>query len=341
MDLISKFALGEGVLEISLYGGGHINATYLVATDGGKYILQKINRFVFKDPADVMENIVKVTEHLRGKADVLSMVPCKDGAMWHVANDGDYWRMYDFVENTVCKEITDDPDIFAESGRAFGEFIDLMADFDPKKLAETIPHFHDTPRRYNALAEAIKADPMGRVRLVRPEINFAMARRGFADVLMNLQQSGQMPIRVVHNDAKLSNVLFCAKTMRAKCVIDLDTVMPGLAVTDFGDGIRFGASTAAEDEKNPDKVEFSLPLYMAYRRGFLSGCKSLTPLEAAHLPHGAKMMTLENGIRFLTDFISGDVYYKIQRDGQNLDRCRTHFKLVRSMEEQLPEVAFV
>jgi len=340
-NIIQKFCINGNAVQHAPYGNGHINATYLVACDtGSRYILQKINKYVFKNPEQLMQNIVLVTEHLKKSAQgqVLTVVPCTDGQMWHLDESGEFWRMYDYVEESICKEAVDSPEIFRESGVAFGGFINQMADFDATKLVETIPRFHDTPHRYLALHDAVKADPLGRAKLVQREIDFALAREEFAATLIKLQKSGDMPTRVTHNDSKLNNVLFHHESMKALCVIDLDTVMPGLATSDFGDSVRFGATSAAEDERDLTKVNFLLPLYRVYREGFMEACSSLNACEIEHLPHGAKMMTLENGVRFLTDYLGGDTYFKIHREGHNLDRCRTQFKLVEDMEKVWKEM---
>jgi len=342
LNVISKFLINGDPVHHAPYGNGHINNTYLIeCSTKSRYILQKINKFVFKDPVSLMQNIVMVTGHLKktSKEQVLTVVPCVDGNMWHIDSNGEHWRMYDFVEGSVCKETVDSPEIFRQSGLAFGGFINLMADFDAEKLSETIVGFHDTPMRYRTFHNALEKDVLGRAKLVQPEIEFALARESFAAALINLQKSGDMPTRVTHNDSKLNNVLFCQDSLEALCVIDLDTVMPGLAVTDFGDSVRFGATTAAEDEKDLRKVNFSLPLYQAYKKGFLEACDTLNGCEIEHLPHGAKMMTLECGLRFLTDYLEGDVYFKTHRDGHNLDRCRTQFKLVEDMEKNWKEMA--
>jgi Ser/Thr protein kinase RdoA (MazF antagonist) len=335
-NIIGKFCINGRAMNFVPYGNGHINTTYLVTCDTtSRYILQKINKFVFKNPEQLMQNIVMVTQHLKKTANsrVLTVVSCTDGGMWHLDGNGEFWRMYDFVEESVCKETVESAEIFRESGAAFGRFINQMADFDASTLVETIPHFHDTPHRYQAFHRAVKTDAFDRAKLVQREIDFALAREDFASTLINLQKSGDMPTRVTHNDSKLNNVLFHHKSLKALCVIDLDTVMPGLVTSDFGDSIRFGATTGAEDERNLDKVNFSLPLYRAYREGFMTACDALNPCETEHLRHGAKMMTLECGLRFLTDYLNGDTYFKIHRDGHNLDRCRTQFKLVADMEK--------
>ena len=332
--IVQNFRTNGVISTCKAYGGGLINTTFLTETDSARYILQKINKAVFRDPPALMENIVKVTRHLHKAADsqTLTLVPCLDDGMWHVDGQGEYWRMYDYIEHSQYLEHTISPAILRESGLAFGGFINEMAAFDANALSETIPDFHNTPKRYAQLHDAIAADTQGRVKHAAREIEFALAREGFAGLLTELQASGDMPTRVTHNDTKLSNVLFRQNSGKALCVIDLDTVMPGLAVTDFGDGIRSGASTAAEDERNIDNVNFSLSLYHAFREGFLTACSTLNACEIAHLPHGAKMMTLECGVRFLTDYLSGDVYFRTTRPEQNLDRCRTQFKLVSDME---------
>jgi hypothetical protein len=227
------------------------------------------------------------------------------------------------------------PGDFRESGAAFGNFQNQLANFPASTLFETIPRFHDTPNRYKNFKEVLKSDPLGRAKSAEREIDFVLEREEYAGTLMKLLESNEIPLRVTHNDTKLNNVLFDRESRRAVCVIDLDTVMPGLSVNDFGDSVRFGASTAAEDETDLSKVNFSLELYNEYADGFLSACgDSLTQIELLHLRDGAKMMTLECGVRFLADYIAGDVYFKIYRDSHNLDRCRTQFKLVHEMEEK-------
>jgi Ser/Thr protein kinase RdoA (MazF antagonist) len=262
---------------------------------------------------------------------VLRLVPTNDGRSFAVEN-GAYWRVYELVEDSVCYQSAT-PALFYESAVAFGRFQNQLADFPAEQLVETIPHFHDTPARYAAFQRAVADDAAGRRNSVQREIDFVLAREPFASILTNLQAAGEMPLRVTHNDTKINNVLFDAKTNKALCVIDLDTVMPGLSVNDFGDAIRFGASTAAEDELDLSRVHFDLRLYETYVKGYLSTCGgSLTKTEKAMLPTGAKMMTLECGMRFLADHLAGDVYFHVSREGQNLDRARTQFRLVEEME---------
>lgn len=339
-----KFCLKGKPIYCGRYGNGHINETYLLVDEKARqYILQKVNSNVFKKPQLLMKNIAMVTEHLRKGAkshrEVLTLVPTTDGESWYTDDEGEVFRLYNFISDSLCLEKAESEKDFYESAVAFGCFQRLLADFPADSLTETIPDFHNTKSRYAALKEAIAADSRGRVKEVKAEIEFALAREQFAGTLMELLQKGELPLCVTHNDTKLNNVLFDRFTRKGLCVIDLDTVMPGLALNDFGDSIRFGASSAAEDERNLAKVEFLLPLYSAYVDGFLGACgENLTSCEREHLPHGAKMMTLECGVRFLTDYLMGDTYFKIHREGHNLDRCRTQFKLVQCMERDWDEM---
>lgn len=336
LSVLSSFALSGAPVSCEPYGSGHINGTQLVVCDSGaRYILQHINTNVFREPEALMRNIELVTAHLRKKISdprgVLRLVPANDGRSFSVEN-GAYWRVYELVENSVCYQSAT-PTLFFESAVAFGRFQNQLADFPAEQLVETIPHFHDTPVRYAAFHRAVAENAAGRRELVQPEIDFVLARESFSHMLVDLQAAGELPLRVTHNDTKINNVLFDAKTNKALCVIDLDTVMPGLSVNDFGDAIRFGASTAAEDERDLSRVHFDLNLYETYVKGYLSTCGgSLTKAEKAMLPTGAKMMTLECGMRFLADHLAGDVYFHVSREGQNLDRARTQFRLVEEME---------
>jgi len=321
------------------YGGGHINNTYMVLDDTGRlYVIQKINKKVFLNPQSVMENVQAVTAFLRGKVkemrNALSLVPTKTGEDWLVDEAGDYWRMYYFLTVTLVLHHVTDPRDFCESGFAFGSFQKQLADFPASKLHETIPNFHNTPDRYRVFKDVLKADPLGRAKHAQREIDFVLAREEYAGTLMRLLDAGDLPLRVTHNDTKLNNVLFDRQTRKAICVVDLDTVMPGLSVNDFGDSIRFGASTGAEDETDLNKVNLSLELLESFTTGFLSACRdSLTCCELEHLRDGAKTITLECGTRFLTDYLAGDNYFAIKRENHNLDRCRTQFKLVSEMEK--------
>jgi len=358
MHIARNFQTHAAPVSCITYGNGHINETYLVTdATNAQYVLQKINKTVFVKPWEVMANMRAVTDYIRqatsnisgtttGEANAsrstLHLVSTNSGDDFHIDDIGEYWRMYHHVENSICLQQVDSHDLFRESGHAFGNFQRQLSDFPASSLFVTIPNFHDTPHRYTQFRDALAKDPLGRAANVAREIEFALSRESYAGTLMAMQNAGELPLRVTHNDTKLNNVLFDSSTRKALCIIDLDTVMPGLSVTDFGDSIRFGANTASEDEVNLDKVQFSLPLYRAYADGFLSACgKSLTACELAHLRDGARIITLEIGLRFLTDYIAGDVYFACKRDGHNLDRCRTQFKLVAEMEKVWDEMDLV
>lgn len=328
------------------YGFGHINTTYLVTTDAGRrYIMQKINLTVFPDVDGLMENVAAVTGFLASQTDdprgAMHLVPTLEGKNYLRDGAGGCWRMYEFVENSICLQSPESDQDFYESAIAFGRFQQQMAAFDASTLHETIPNFHNTPDRYRQFKETLAADPAGRCGDVEAEIAFVMAREGEAGTLRGMLEDGRLPLRVTHNDTKLNNVMLDAVTRRALCVIDLDTVMPGLSLYDFGDSIRFGAATAAEDERDLSKMEMSLHLFTIFTRGFLTACPGLTETEKAMLPMGAKLMTLECGMRFLKDHLDGDHYFSIQRPGQNLDRARTQFRLVADMEKKWNEMTSI
>lgn len=338
LNICEKFRTKGAALSCEPYGNGHINATYLVKTDGEQYILQRINHHIFQDVPGLMRNVERVTAFLAEKdpdpRHSLHLVPAKDGAAY-VEAEGEFYRMYDFVHDSICLDAPETDEDFYQSAVAFGSFQRQLADFPANELSETIPHFHDTPNRYRALRAAIEKDALGRAASCREEIEFALTREADAAVMMNLLAAGELPLRVTHNDTKLNNVMLDAKTRKPLCVIDLDTVMPGLAANDFGDSIRFGANTGAEDEKDLTKISLSLARYEAFARGFLEACgKALTPKEIETLPWGAKLMTLECGVRFLTDYLEGDTYFRIHRPEHNLDRTRTQFALVADMEKK-------
>lgn len=343
-EILRGFRLDAEPVSCEPYGCGHINTTYLAVTASGRrYILQKINHHTFRDVAGLMENITSVTEFLRTKTDdprsVLTLVKTADGASYLHAQEG-YWRVYDFVEDTICLQQPETDEDFYQSAVGFGTFQQLLAEFPAEKLHETIPNFHNTPDRYRAFLETLERDPMRRAAQVQPEIEFALARQSEMAALQTALKSGELPLRVTHNDTKLNNVLLDAKTRKALCVIDLDTVMPGSSLYDFGDSIRFGASTAAEDEPDLSRVQFSLPMFEAFTRGFLKEAgQTLGAREIELLPMGAKLMTLECGMRFLADYLNGDKYFRVHREGHNLDRARTQFKLVRCMEESWAQMA--
>ena len=341
-DILSAFGLSPACPVLPLKGG-HINDTFLVE-DQGKFTLQRINRFVFARPQDIMENITGVTEFLRKKIlarggnpdrETLNIRRTVDGAVLYTDREGEPWRCMTYVDGASSRETVESAAMLREAGRAFGEFQKLLSDYPAETLHETIPHFHDTPERMKQLRAAIEKDAAGRAASAQAEIDFALARESSCGIVMELQNQGALPLRVTHNDTKLNNVLLDPRTGEGVCVIDLDTVMPGQAIFDFGDSIRYGASTAAEDEKDLSRVALDLDLFEAYTRGFLEGCNNvLTPAEKGLLPTGAWMMTLECGVRFLADYLNGDVYFKTAYPDHNLVRARTQFKLVREMEEK-------
>jgi len=339
-NILNKFAVKGEPASVDRFGYGHINQTYIATCNSGAvYILQRINKNIFKDPVSLMENIEGVTSYLRKHStaarEVLTLVPTVDGMPYYIDNEGEYWRLYDFVTDSVCLQRAESVSDFYESAVTFGRFQSMLADYPAHTLHETIPHFHDTVSRFADLIGSIENDVSHRAAGVSAEIEFALSYKEFASTLVDLSHSGSLPLRVTHNDTKLNNVLFDIHTRKGLCVIDLDTVMPGLAVNDFGDSIRFGACTAAEDEKDLSKVSLDLDLYKAYLQGFLSECgSSLTEKEIEMLPVAAKMMTLECGVRFLTDYLDGDNYFKTTYPEHNLIRCRTQFALVSDMDRK-------
>lgn len=348
-EALEQFALQGKLVEQKPYGNGHINDTFLLVyemQDGNqkRYILQRMNHTIFKQPEKLMENVVRVTEYLRkviaeqgGDPDreTLNVVRTANGDAFYKDSKGNYWRVFLFIEHTVCLEKVESAKDFYDSAVAFGNFQKMLSDYPADQLHETIPNFHNTASRFRDFQKAVQSDRLGRAAIAKEEIAFALAREQDTSVLTNLLKEGKLPLRVTHNDTKLNNILFDDATKKALCIIDLDTVMPGLALYDFGDSIRFGASTGAEDEKDLNKVEVDLDLFEAFTKGFLEGCGgSLTQKEIEMLPMGAKLMTYECGIRFLADFLDGDSYFKIHREGHNLDRARTQFKLVADMEKK-------
>lgn len=349
-EIIKNFNIDGEYIGYYLSNDGHINNTFVLEFDDGlgkikSYLLQLINTNVFKNPDELMENIVGVTEYLRKivvdnggdpERECLNVYFTSDGKPYYRDADGNCWRCYNFITGAHSCHSIDDPETFANAARAFGKFQCLLADYPSETLHETIPNFHNTLSRFADFEKAVSDNIAGRADSVRDEIDFVLARRNDAGVLVKLLEKGKLPLRVTHNDTKLNNVMFDNETDEGICVIDLDTVMPGLSLYDFGDSIRFGANTAAEDEKDLSKVSLSLPLYREYTAGYLSTAgQSLTPTEVEYLPFSAKLMTFECGMRFLTDYLNGDTYFRIAYDDHNLDRCRTQFRLVEDMERKM------
>lgn len=321
---------------------GHINETYLISTDtGARYVLQWVNQFVFPNVDAIMGNMSAIGAYLRRQNEPMSMISyidTLDGKSYYDDGEGGCWRIYKFVGNSICLQRADSAADFYESARAFGHFQYTLRGFPAETLQETIADFHNTPVRYEQLRAALAADPLGRAAGVRTETEFFLSREKNGGRLQHMRERGELPVRVTHNDTKINNVLLDADSRRALCVIDLDTVMPGLSAYDFGDAIRFGASTAAEDERELERVRLDMELYRAFTRGFAEACPSLTRREREALPMGAYIMTLECGMRFLTDYINGDVYFSVDREGHNLDRARTQIKLVSEMERHWDEL---
>lgn len=342
--IYSQFRLDGRVISCTPTGGGHINRTYLLVTARPHlYILQWLNGQVFTNLTGVMHNVVAVTEylHARGSDDrsALTLVPTHAGKPFLLTPEGDCWRVYEYILDSVCLDVAESAEALRQCGVAFGMFQRQLADFPADTLVETIPRFHDTPNRFRDFRDAIARDCAGRLASVRDEVNRFLAHEGEAGMLLALLESGELPLRVTHNDAKLTNVMLDEATHAPLCVIDLDTVMPGLVAYDFGEAIRSGACTAAEDETDLTRVQCSLTLYEALTEGFLSGCGDrLSRKEIETLPLGAKLMTLENGVRFLTDYLNGDTYFAIHRPDQNLDRARVQLTLLEDMERKWADI---
>lgn len=344
-DILGHFRIEGEFTSVEAYGSGHINHTFLAKTkEQKKYILQGINSTIFRDTDALMENISGVTAFLKQEIirqggdpdrETLTVIPTKDGKLYYTDPDHNKWRVYPFIEGASAFDAVKSAEDFYQTGLAFGRFQSMLADYPAEKLHETIPDFHNTKKRYEDFEKAVAEDVCHRASSVAEEIAFVRARKEEMPLLSDMQKRGELPLRVTHNDTKLNNIMFDDMTHEAVCVIDLDTVMPGLSMHDFGDAIRFGANTAAEDETDLSKVSLSLELFEAYVKGFLKGCDGrLTKTEIEMLPMGAKMMTLECGMRFLADYLQGDIYFKTARDTHNLDRSRTQFALVLDMEKK-------
>ena len=344
-----KHILGQFdiVTDVEPYGNGHINDTFIANTDGA-YILQRINTSIFKDVDGLMDNIVAVTDYLReqiaaagGNPDreTLTVIRTNKNENYYRCDDGQCFRVYKLIENAVSYDNVETPVQFYNAAKAFGKFQNMLAGFPAEKLNETIVDFHDTRKRIKHLEDAIAEDKCGRLSEVKAEVEFALARKDEMGVVMEGMEQGTIPVRVTHNDTKLNNVMLDEKTGEGVCVIDLDTVMPGSLLFDYGDALRFGASSGSEDETDLSKIWFDMNLFEHFTKGYLEETGSiLSERERELLPFSAKLLTYECGIRFLTDYLNGDTYFKIHREKHNLDRCRTQFKLVYDMEQKMDEM---
>lgn len=353
LTLANHFKFEGDILTVNPTGNGHINDTLLVTTDvGKKYILQRLNQSIFKEPKNIMENIENVLSHLKAKLEgmpnvdlereLLTLVYTDSGDCYYIDKTGDFWRSYLYIDHTISYDIVPNTEVYRSCAKKFGEFQKLLSDFDASILHEAIPNFHNTPVRFETFLKTLEADPVGRAASVKEEIDFLLARKEDMHALTDKLEAGILPLRVTHNDTKINNVLVDADSKEALCVIDLDTIMPGLAAYDFGDCIRSGATSGAEDEPDLTKVNFVTELFESFAEGFIGAVgQNFDEEEIMSLLMGAKLMTLECGMRFLTDHLDGDNYFKIHRENHNLDRARTQFKLVQDMENQWDELTAI
>jgi aminoglycoside phosphotransferase (APT) family kinase protein len=349
LEISRQFQIHGDILHAEPCKVGHINETYTATYDQGgtqvRYIHQRINHEVFKNPAGVMDNLMRVTVHLRRKLAeagvknltrrALTVVPTHDGASFHKTRDGEYWRTFVFIEKVRTFEAVESPAQAFEAGRAFGEFQSLLVDLPGKRLAETIPNFHNTRTRFTAFENAALADKANRAVTARAEIAFAHSLEPIVDTVLNALAKKRIPERITHNDTKFNNVMLDLETQKAMCVVDLDTVMPGSPLYDFGDMIRTTTSPTMEDELDLSKVRMQMPTFKQLARGYLGTAgKFLTKNERALIAFSGKLITFTIGLRFLTDFLQGDTYFRVHRPQHNLDRCRTQFRLVESIAKQ-------
>ncbi len=343
------FDFGAEIVGAVSFGSGHVNNTFCVYTQSQKgdckrFILQRLSNTAFKNPKQLMENICGITDYLKDVItecdgdiyrETLTVIRTKKGEDFFTDEEGRAWRLYDFIEDAKTYDSADTAELFYESGKAFGKFQRMLTHYPAATLHETIVDFHNTPKRFENLINAVNKDEFNRVKDVKAQLDYVYARKSDCALAVNALKDGILPLRVTHNDTKLNNVMLDNTTGEGICVIDLDTVMPGLSINDFGDSIRFGANNCAEDEEDLSKVNFDIKLFDIYTKGFLEGCGgTLTNAEKEYLPLGAKLMTLECGIRFLTDYLQGDIYFKTSKPQHNLYRAKTQFKLVQDMEEQ-------
>ena len=340
------------IVNVKSFGSGIINDTFLVVCKNNnkeeKYILQKINHLIFKNVEKLMENYCNICNYLKevvknnhGDIDrqTITVIPTKEGKSFFKDSLGNYWRAIKFISNTITYDILESSNDFYKAGKAFGEFQNMLSEYKAETLYESIPNFHNTRERFKTFLSAIENNKANRLDKVREEVNFILERKNDTSILLDMYERGELPLRVTHNDTKISNILMDEKTKEGICVIDLDTIMPGLSLYDFGDAIRSGATFAREDEEDLSKVFVDLGLFEAFTKGFIEGVDNgLTPKEIEMLPMGAKIITLEQGMRFLTDYLDGDLYYKTSYDDHNLVRTRTQLKLVKDLEDKWEEV---
>ncbi|MBR4450409.1 MAG: aminoglycoside phosphotransferase family protein [Clostridia bacterium] len=347
-ELLEAYGFDKKPVSVDKITDGHINSTYVFDFGGEKYLFQHLNTNVFRRPVELMNNIVGITDFLRkiiaakgGNPDreCLTVLPAKDGKPYYISQGGEFWRSFTYISGAHTIQTVKNASDFRAAAEAFGNFQRQLAGYPAESLAETIPNFHNTVSRFADFKKAVSDNISGRAGNCKTEIDFILARESDCSVLTDMIERNELPLRVTHNDTKLNNVMFDNDTGKAICVVDLDTVMPGLSLYDFGDSIRFGASTAAEDEKDLDKVNFSMEYFRAYTEGYLSTAgKALTENEIKYLPFSSKLMTLECGMRFLGDYINGDTYFGISYPEHNLVRAKTQLKLVSEMEKNMPEM---
>lgn len=351
-EIIRRFQIDGRFLNVTPYGAGHIHDTYASRFQNGKhqvrYIHQWINHHVFHDPEKVMANIERVTCYAREQISALggdphrqtlTLIPAEDDRSFYRATNGDYWRTYVFIEGARTYEQVENLNHLFNAAKAFGQFQKLLSTLPGERLHETIPNFHHTPKRYQTFLEVLSRDSHNRAQEVADEIDFVLARENATSIVVDLLATGRIPERVTHNDTKIDNVMIDDVTGEGICIIDLDTVMPGSALYDFGDAVRIGASTSAEDERNLHRVDIDLARFDRLAHGYLEAARDfLTATEIDHLAFAARLITLECGMRFLTDYLNGDVYFKTHRPRHNLDRCRVQFKMVAEMERKAEEM---
>ena len=350
-SILSHFDLLGDFMFAERYGSGHINDTYMVIFNQAgysvRYILQRINTNVFKNPDHLMENISRVLEHSKEKLSglkdatrrALTLVYTRDGKTFYTDDEGSCWRVYLFVDRARTYDVLESAAYAYQAAKAFGSFQKLLADIPGERLHETIPNFHNTPSRLADFDKALAEDVCGRAASAKAEIDFVQKMRHIAPVLLDYQAKGEIPERITHNDTKINNVMLDDESGEAICVIDLDTIMPGISLYDFGDLVRTSTSPAAEDEKDLSKVYARMEMFEALAKGFLEGADGcLTEREVEMMPFSGMLITFEIGVRFITDYLAGDKYFKVKREEHNLDRCRTQFKLVQSLMEQEDEM---